>query len=234
MNKFTWEKIMKRLIIPAVLILICLAGCSPYDITDEFSKTYPASGVNSVEIVNVTGNIKVVETTANEISVYAVKKTRSILGKNELDKISIDVTQGADMKIETNYNEYVVDVGVDYEIRMPATIMQKIKNTTGNVETAGSVDRIELVSGNIKMSGTANSIKLTSGNIEAKLKDNSNSISIENVTGNVEAYFSANIKGSINIDIVTGSCQNHGVNLQAGAFMIYLKTVSGNIDLYNL
>ena len=214
--------------------MIFFSGCSPNEITDEFNSTLSAEGVTSMALENITGDITVTETSGNVIKIHAIKRTHSLSGKNELDKVTIDVTTGPELKIVSKYAFNVFDVSVDYEIELPSSIIQKIENTTGNINTSGTINKIALTTGNINAKGIITSIKNTTGNIEAKISDIQNPVSINSVTGNIDVYFSSIAKGNLDTSIVTGNFSNHGVDLSGGTHQISIKLVTGNIDLYNL
>jgi hypothetical protein len=181
------EVCMRGFLIIVVLtqIGLGLASATELEATAEFSffheeketfrQTYKIDPGTPLKVYNANGEITVRVWNKDVVEVYALKKTRH--GRDELEKVNIEVSTDDEMTIRTHYLKENARVSVNYTIHVPATV---------------TIDRLETSNGEIVLSGTKGDARLITSNGE---------ISVKNVTGSIHAETS---NGEITIEGATG------------------------------
>jgi len=133
---------MHRTISLAFAILIAattLAGCTGVpgpEETEVFDRTVAGEPESSVVVVNRNGGVNVSAWDEDYVAITAVKRT--VYGRGELAKVSIDVTEGDPLRIESVYTGINVRAGVDYTIRLPPdVVLQRVESSNGGIELTG-------------------------------------------------------------------------------------------------
>ena len=249
-----FKKSFYLLLTVAVFVLIfCGCSISTIEKTEQFQKDYSSTGVTALKVVNITGNVTISKNDSSsdaQIHVYALKRTYSI-SNDELSYVTVTVTEGASMKIESVYKQSA-NVSVDYTIKIPANISVDIDNTTGslNIDGVTSAGSIKTTTGNISLNGvtSAGSINTTTGDIKIKnvtyistvisttgaldinIGNIKNDMSLSTTTGAIKVYFAPNLNANLTTSKLTGSINTNGVTL-AGTFKISISVITGDITL---
>jgi hypothetical protein len=172
--------------------------------TETFDKTYDVSPGTRFEIINRDGGIDISGWNQDRIKIHAVKKTR---WGGKLTNVAIEVSPGADFKIETIHVVKNPKVSVSYDIKVPfKAIVQKVRTSNGAIDLEGTHGDtgIHTSNGTIEVEGAE-------GDIDANTSNGS--IEIEDVKGYVSARTS---NGSISVEETTG--------------IVEIETSNGTID----
>lgn len=172
---------------------------------EEFRETYMVEPGTRLEVYNANGEIAVSTWDKDRVEVYALKRTR--YGKDELQKVNIEVNTDDGITIKTNYLEKNARVSVAYTIHVPA-----------NVE----VDRLVTSNGEIALTGTKGDATVLTSNGEIDIKD---------VTGRVVAETS---NGEITIEgattIVRAVTSNGEITIKRATSIVEAMTSNGSIE----
>jgi len=160
--------------------------------TETFDETYEVGSGTRFEIRNRNGSINIQGWDRNQIKVQVTKKTN---WGGKLENVKIQVSPGADFKIETIHLVKKPRVSVSYDIRVPVNVDVKIVQTSnGKIELEATHGDTEVETSNGKIE-----IEDAVGNIDARTSNGA--IEIENVMGFVSARTS---NGAIDVEDVTG------------------------------
>jgi len=142
----------KQLIIVGIIVLlVCVgfSGCFGPQATDYFNGSYVLSDQTILKLTNINGNVEISGWDGNNVTVNAVKK--SSFGKEELDKIKIDVTRNGNyLNIETKYTGLsTIQGSVDYNIKVPRTIhIESVTTSNGAIQITDSQGDVKTLSSN--------------------------------------------------------------------------------------
>lgn len=168
--------------------------------TEEFRKTYEVESGTKLEVDNINGAISVTSWDKDQVEVYALMKTQ--YGQDELDKVSIEVSTGANMVVKTKYPSLgTVRVSVEYEIKVPKEI---------------AVERLETTNGAIVLTDTTGDTTLHASN---------GGITVKNVDGSVKASTS---NGFIEIEDVTGVRE---ISTSNGWIKVGIPALSNDLEI---
>ena len=209
-----------KILLLAVLVLVVamvVPGCITIDgsgigmaTTDTFDQTYPVAAGAHLDIRNQNGSITILPSDGDSIVVHAVKRTN--YGKSEFDKIQIEVTKGDPFTVTTKVLREPARVSVDYELRVPRSMLVRTAETTnGSIEATG-------------VKGTMN------------LRTSNGSVKAENIDGAVRA---ATTNGSITVRKVTAitgvTTTNGSIECEVAAIdgtAVDVHTTNGNLTLW--
>jgi hypothetical protein len=245
-------KMFKKLWFMILVFLVLSSTVFCYNYEEEFHKTVKVKRGSAVEIHNITGNITISKGQENSVDILAIKKSSK--SKNELKKVGIRITTGDRLRIETEYYTSNANVGVDYEIKVPAGVqLSSVQNVTGNINITGVDECVEVktVTGNITTQDAPGIQKLecVTGSIKTEIfGGNNNSVKVKIITGNIDAYIQPDLNANLDADIITGNIYNHGLSINfnefsgrhlsgtigKGGYGINFETVTGNINFYKL
>ena len=176
--------------------------------TKEIRKTFEINDDTELVISNINGSVKITGWDKDFVDVLVTKKTSH--GSEMLEKVDIVMIQKKDIIIETKHLSKNPKVSVNYELRVPKSILLKsIRNSNGsiNIKNTGSVKIVHTSNGSIN-------IEKCKGQIDA---DTSNgSITVEGIEGSVIANTS---NGKIRLENITGFAD--------------AKTSNGSIQIFN-
>ncbi|MBA4364740.1 MAG: hypothetical protein C0398_01880 [Coprothermobacter sp.] len=207
-------------ILLAILVLtiaLVVPGCITLDgggfgttITDTFEETYPVTVGACLDVQNRNGTITIVPADGDSIVVHAVKHTN--YGRSEFDKVQIDVTKGDSFTVVTTVLREPARVSIDYELRVPRSMLVRTASTTnGSIEATGVRGTMELHTSN-------------------------GSVTTENIEGAVRA---STTNGNItlrNVTAVTGATTTNGViECEVAALdgtTVDVHTTNGNLILW--
>jgi len=204
---------MHRTISLAFAILIAattLAGCTGVpgpEETEVFDRTVAGEPESSVVVVNRNGGVNVSAWDEDYVAITAVKRT--VYGRGELAKVSIDVTEGDPLRIESVYTGINVRAGVDYTIRLPPdVVLQRVESSNGGIELTGvrvAGTELATLNGPVRVAGArGGDIRVSTSNGGIDLRD-------------VEGY-------------VVGTTSNGGITVKDCGGLITLRTSNGPIS----
>jgi len=181
--------------------------------TETFDETYEVSSGTRFEIRNRNGRVNIKGWDRSQIKVHATKKTH---WGGKLENVEIQVSQGADFKIETIQLVKKPRVSVSYDIRVPVNVVVKIVRTSnGKIELQGTHGDTEVETSNGKIE-----VKDAVGDIDAHTSNGG--IEIEDVKGFVSAHTS---NGSIEVEGTSGVEELETSN---GSIDAEVRAIGGN------
>ena len=170
---------------------------------ETFEESYEVSSGTRFEIRNRNGNVNIKGWDRNHIKVHATKKTH---WGGKLENVEIQVSQGADFRIEIIHLVKNPRVSVSYDLRVPVNVVVTLVRTSNGkieLEATHGDTKVETSNGKIE-------IKDTDGDIDAHTSDGT--IEIKDVKGFVSAHTS-----------------NGGINVEGAAGVVELETSNGPI-----
>lgn len=241
---------LKKIVLTGLLVcvLVCLPASDAFaDAEEEFHETYTVEKGTEVEIQNVNGRIYVCSWDKDYVDVHALKRTKR--GRDELKKVSIEVTANGVLEIKTEYHKYDSDddkffrrlvnrfflsgprVSVDYTVKIPEhSELRKVKTVNGAIkiiETNGDTD-VSTTNGNITVERAKGNVIAITTNGNIIVSETAALEKARSVNGGIDVSFPERILCDSDISTVNGS-----INLYAQFDMsaeIDLKTVNGSIS----
>ena len=194
--------------------------------TETFDETYEVNSGTQFEIRNRNGSINIQGWDRSQIKVHATKKTQ---WGGKLENVKIQVSQGADFKIETIHLIKKPRVSVSYDLRVPVNVVVKLVRTSnGKIELEATHGDTEVETSNGKIE-----IKDAVGDIDAHTSNGA--IEIKDVMGFVSAHTS---NGSINVEGTAGVVEletsNGAIETEVPAIGengLRVRTSNGSIEL---
>lgn len=205
-------------------------------VTEEFHQTYPLSATGRVNLANINGGVKIKVWDRAAVQVDAIKKAYR---RERLEEAKIDVTATEEnIRIKTDYpDENQTFRSGEGRYDNPAIIEYSL-----TVPRKATLESIELVNGPLDIDGVEGSVKASSinGTVtarglmgEAKLStvngslqatftqlDESKSISLGSVNGNVTLIIPSDANASIRAGTVHGSISNDfGIQVKHGEYV---------------
>ncbi|DAC71905.1 MAG TPA: hypothetical protein DSN98_07980 [Thermoplasmata archaeon] len=229
----------KKVIVGGIIALFFVAGlsgCVGPRVTDYFNGSYAASEQTILTVTNINGQVEITGWDGGNVTVNAVKK--SSFGKEELDKIKINVTLiGNHLNIETKYTGLATIQGsVDMTIKVPRTIhiesvttsngAIQITDTRGDIKTSSSngaiiIDTVDgyvsakTSNGRIEVKGTAGikNIQTSNGAITVEVADFQDNVSIDTSNGAVAVYLNPSVNATLEMTTSNGKITVEGISL---------------------
>jgi DUF4097 and DUF4098 domain-containing protein YvlB len=195
--------------------------------TERFSRKVKVGRDGRVSIANISGDIVVTAGSGDDVSIDAVKRTRS--GQGDLASVRIDVEErGGRVDVQTLHTGRNDRVSVDYTVVMPASASVDVHSVSGSVKVTGvhgSV-RAETVSGNVTTTDTPRleNAKSVSGDVYLTGAAADGDLSASSVSGNVTAK-GLKARG-LDLGSVSGDISLSDVSCDR----LTIKTVSGNVE----
>ncbi len=194
--------------------------------TETFDETYEVSSGTRFEIRNRNGSVNIQGWDRSQIKVHATLKTR---WGGKLENVEIQVSQGADFKIETVHIVKNPRVSVSYYLKIPANVVVKrVRTSNGKIELEATHGDTEIETSNGKIE-----VKDAVGDIDAHTSNGA--IEIRDVKGFVSAHTS---NGAINVEGATGVIELETSNgaietgvLAIGENGLRVRTSNGAIEL---
>jgi hypothetical protein len=240
---WSWRRLFgmeKKVIICGIIALFFVAGlsgCFGPQSTDYFNGSYTANEQTILTVSNINGQVEITGWDGNNVTVNAVKK--SSFGKEELDKIDINVTAiGNYLNIETKYTGLATIQGsVDMNIKVPHNIHIKsvtssngaiqITDTKGDIKTSSSNGAIiintvdgyisaETSNGRIEVketTGIKDSIRTSNGAITVEVADFHDDITIDTSNGPVSVYLNPSLNATIEMTTSNSQITFEGISL---------------------
>jgi DUF4097 and DUF4098 domain-containing protein YvlB len=205
--------------------------------TDRVVQTVKVGRTGTLDLSNISGDVRVTGSGGDEIIVEAVKRVRHRdpdEARRLLQQLRVEiVTVGDRVEVRTSYprrgsGERGVSARVDYTISVPSGAAVAVKTISGDASVAkvtGEV-RAETVSGNVSVIATPNVVlaKTVSGDVAARDVDGAATLSLGTVSGTVVA---TGVKArSLECGSVSGDIQLSGIQVER----LLAKSVSGSIE----
>jgi DUF4097 and DUF4098 domain-containing protein YvlB len=206
--------------------------------TDRVVQTVKVGRTGTLDLSNISGDVRVTGTSGDEITVEAVKRVRhrdADEARRLLEQLRVDITSVGDrVEIRTMYprrgsgSDRGISARVDYTISVPAGAAVAVKTISGDAsvtKVTGEV-RAETVSGNVTVTGTPNVTlaKAVSGDVTARDVEGAANLSLGTVSGTVIA---TGLKArSLECGSVSGDIQLSGIQVER----LLAKSVSGAIE----
>ena len=206
--------------------------------TDRIVQTLKVGPEGTLDLSNISGDVRVTGTGGNEITVEAVKRVRHRdpdEARRLLQQLRVDITTVGDrVEVRTTYprrnssGERGISARVDYTISVPAGAAVAVKTISGDTSVTkvnGEV-RAESVSGNVTVIGTPNLAlaKTVSGDVTARDVEGASNLSLGTVSGSVVA--SGHKARSLECGSVSGDVHLSGIQVER----LLAKSVSGTIE----
>jgi hypothetical protein len=228
-----------------VIILFCvigLSGCVGTPTSEQFHGTYAANDQTILRVINLNGNVVITAGEENNITLDAVKT--SSYGKEELDKISINVTRdGNYLEVQTIYSGVLSMKGsVDYTIKVPQmVVLDSVISTNGAIQITGGKGDVITSSSNgaiilsnidgyvsaqtsnahvqvTNTTGIQGGIHTSNGAITADVSDFHGTMSIETSNAGITVYLNPSLNAIIDMSTSNGKITVEGVSLNVSVF----------------
>lgn len=203
--------------------------------TERFAETYKIPADGSLDLSQVSGDVRITVGRPNEIRVEAIKRVRFRdvdEAKRMLAALRVDVNQsGGRVEVRTVYPRMTgrnFSASVDYTIAVPPTAAVSLKTISGDLSVNGvrGEVRAETVSGNVEVIATPNLVlaKAVSGDVHARDIGAPVSLTLGTISGTIVA--TALKVRALDAGTVSGNLQLSGLQVER----LTAKTVSGDID----
>jgi DUF4097 and DUF4098 domain-containing protein YvlB len=200
--------------------------------TEAFSRKVKVGRDGRVSISNVAGDIKITGGSGDDVTIDAVKRTRSDRGELAAVQIIVDDRPGR-VEVRTeypnvwSYRNRNIDVSVDYTVLVPATATVDVKSISGNVTVTGvqGVVRAESISGTVRTSATPKlTAKTVSGDLELVSAPADADLTASTISGNIRA------KGLTVRTLDLGSVSGDLTITDISCDRLGVKSVSGSVE----
>ena len=203
--------------------------------TDRVVQVYKVASDGSLDLQNLSGDVRVSAGKGNEIHVEAIKRVRhrdADEGRRLLNALRVELTQvGNRVEVRTIYPSTrgrSMSASVDYTISVPQNASINIKTISGDIGVTGvrGEVRVDATSGDVSVSATPNLAlaKTISGDVIARDISATGTLTLSTVSGSVIA---SGLKGrALEAGTVSGDVQLAAVQVER----LQAKTVSGNIE----
>ena len=206
---------------------------------DKASQTFKVGTDGTLDLSNISGDVKITAGPGTEIKIDATKRIRHRdpeEAKRLMDQLKVETSNvNGRLEVRTiyprrtgNYLDRGISVRVDYVVTVPNGTSVTTKNISGNIVVTGVKGevRIETISGDVDVSGTPNLAlaKTVSGNVRARDIGGSTTLTLGTISGTLIA---TGLKvRALECGSVSGDIQLSGLQVER----IEAKSVSGNIE----
>ncbi len=202
--------------------------------SERVTQTYKVGADGSLDLSNLSGDVRVTAGGGNEIRIEAVKRARHRDGdeaKALLDRLRIEMNNvGGRVEIRAVYPRTSgrTSASVDFVITVPASAAVSLKTISGNIvviNVRGEV-RADTISGDLELSGTPNvpMAKTVSGTLTARGIAGAAALTLASISGNI---VTSDLKvRALDANTVSGDLLLRGLQVER----LEAKAVSGNID----
>lgn len=202
--------------------------------TERITETHQVGAGGSLDLQNLSGDVRVTGGGGSEIRIEAIKRVRHRdpdQAKALLDRMRVEMTNvSGRLEVRTVYPRVSgrVSAGVDYTITVPSSIDVSLKTISGDIvvtNVRGEV-RANTTSGDVEANGTPNIslAKTVSGNVTARNISSTTTLTLGTVSGNI---VTASLKvRALEAGTVSGDLLLRGLQAER----LDAKSVSGNIE----
>jgi DUF4097 and DUF4098 domain-containing protein YvlB len=189
------------------------------------SREFDAAGLNSLSVINTSGDITISVSTSGKALVNA-RKVRFPKGCS----LVMERT-GGKLSVETNESLWPgTSCLVHFDIKVPAAVSLDMKNGSGDVEVEGTSGPIEfkLGSGDVKVKGQVTDLDGSSGSGKIEVSGLIGNVKLKMGSGDIRLeYSSPPARGSVNIK--NGSGDTTIILPESSVILTDLSTGSGKI-----
>lgn len=229
----------------AVLVLtiaLVVPGCIILDgggigttTTETFEETYLVTAGARLDIRNQNGSITIVAADGDSIVVRAVKHTN--YGKSEFDKVQIEVTKGDPFTVVTKIVREPARVSIDYELRVPRSMLVRtVVTTNGSIEATGVKGTMELrtsngsvsaqnIEGAVRATTTNGNVTLhnvaavtgattTNGNVDCEVAAlDGTAVDVHTTNGSLNLWVAPDLPATLEATMTNGNLETDGITL---------------------
>jgi hypothetical protein len=256
-----------RIVARAAAVLVAAAGLSACDVMVNtmhggraqaertWTRSYSVGAGAAVDIINVSGTIKVEAADGNTLEVKAVLTARGATeddAKKILDKVEMaEEASAARVRVEAKYPRELGRHGIEvvYTVRAPRSVKLALENVNGRVQVDGAFAAVkaETTNGGVYGEGLGNTVVATTTNGEIKLKMASlggDGVSLETTNGSIDLKLPADAKATLSARCVNGGIKVTDLpfeksgegsrrkldgTINGGGAALKLETVNGSI-----
>ncbi|HYV11242.1 MAG TPA: hypothetical protein VE980_10120 [Pyrinomonadaceae bacterium] len=206
------------------------------ELREEFHQTYPLSPTGRISLENINGGVQIKVWDQASVQVDAIKKAYRQNRLNEA-KIEVNATQ-ENIRIKTEYpyenqnfrsgeGRYDNPATVEYSLTVPRkAILESIEMVNGSIDIEGVEGSVKATSinGRVNARGLVNEVRLSTinGPLTATFTqlDETKSISLGSVNGNLTIVIPSNANASIRAGTVHGGITNDfGIKVKHGEYV---------------
>lgn len=231
----------------AVVALTLGSGCGVHPARQEFEvrKTWPATGIDELQVVGTNGRVDVTaDATATEITMVAQCRVRKGSDKNDVLKTEVD---GTTLQVSERHRKnrkflFGDETKIDYDFRVPVGLKLKIDNVNGRIEVDGVDARMDLttVNGPIEVSTPSGELvaRTVNGSVRADFLERFPGARLKTVNGSVKVRVPRDCKVNPEIHQVNGSFRSDipvTINSERNdEESLEVTTVNGSVTLSEL
>jgi len=202
--------------------------------SERITQTYKVGDEGSLDLSNLSGDVRVTGGGGGEIRIEAVKRARhrdDREAKALLDRLRVEINNvGGRVEVRAVYprTNGRMSASVDFVITVPASAAVALKTISGNIivtNVRGEV-RADTISGDLELSGTPNVLmgKTVSGTLTARNITAANALTLTSISGNI---ITSELKTrALDANTVSGDVLLRGLQVER----LEAKSVSGNIE----
>ena len=252
-----------RLYLPALLALLTYGCVAGEQHVETITKSWPADGIQRVDVNGIDGSVDVTAGTGNEISLVAHVRSRNFEpdAKKEnhgyfttsVDGGTLTIGRQHGVKIHSPFFFFSShDVEINYELRVPPTVDLALKTVNGRVATRGMDGGVDATTVNgsldVEASGTREvSLHTVNGPVDAHFTKDFQGAHFKTVNGSVRAVLPPNASFACVLSQVNGDFEaafpltihSHpgsrrvSGEVNGGRYDLNIVTVNGDIKIEN-
>ncbi|HMV50079.1 MAG TPA: DUF4097 family beta strand repeat-containing protein [Blastocatellia bacterium] len=188
--------------------LVCLFALTVP--AQDFQRTYNLGNDGSINIRNISGDVKVTGYDGQAVVVMAFKEGRN------LDRVTIeDQSSGNGIDVRARYPEHCDDcnVSVRFDVKVPRNIAYRFNS-------------ISSISGEVEATGITGELNAKSISGEVTVNNVNGKVSVSSVSGSVHV---GKVEGTVNAKSTSGNVEVEILSLEGGAGNMEFGSVSGNV-----
>ncbi len=212
----------------SIAIMIAI-GIPAFVSGQDFRQTYRLPAGGTINIGNVSGDVKVIGSNTDSVTVIGTKTGR------DLDQVSVeDRSSGNTVDVRVRYPEHCrnCQASINFQVEVPIELTYRfdhIASVSGNVEVTGVQGQLsaksvsgnvvvrnitgpvnaQSVSGEVRVEQVAGSVnaKSTSGNVEVEISrlEGNEAMEFASVSGNVQVKVPAGLSADAELSVLSGS-----------------------------
>ncbi len=256
---------LSRLYLLGTLLLAACGGESVIgpERTATVVRNWPAAEIRQLEIVEVSGTVRVEAAATTEISLDATVRGRRLrpkageenqgLFRTEIDGDTLRISRRRGRRRNINFFFGGDNVTVHYVLKVPPTVSLDLKTVNGRIATRGIEGETEAssVNGTIDVEVTGKNevaASTVNGRVRAKFTHEFQGARFKSVNGGVEAILPNNASFSVDLSQVNGGFEASfplsihsrpgsrrvSGDVNGGQHRLKITTVNGDVELMRL
>lgn len=247
--------------------LLLMAACGGESVigpqrTAMIARSWPASEIREIKIVEVSGTVRVEAADTNEVSLAATVKGRRLrpksgaenqgLFRTDLDGDTLHISRRS-KKRNINFFFGGDNTTIHYVLKVPSTVSLDMKTVNGRIATRGIEGETEAssVNGTIDVEVTGKnevSASTVNGRVRAKFTHDFQGARFKSVNGGVEAILPNDASFSVDLSQVNGDFEASfplsihsrpgsrrvSGEVNGGQHRLKITTVNGDVELMRL